>query len=225
MSTKTVSVSLPGEVIYVSGTVNEVAYTWTLVGEAWQAVVERAADEKYVIVLTAVNAIGTSETYELTLYYGILHLITDRTAAEVARVQTLAAKNYVTMTDAEKAEWDADMKGAYNASDLNRVGAAVAYLAERFAEQGYAVTVSPKTDWLVEDIPAHGAMETYLGNVAALRSLLTVKPSTPATPESMAGLTWQAANDIEQILKDLDELLTNAQRARYYSGELYAGEI
>lgn len=66
-------------------------------------------------------------------------LITDRTAADVARVQTLAAKNYAAMTDAEKAEWDADMKGAYNASDLNRVNAALEDLKTQLEGAGYAV--------------------------------------------------------------------------------------
>ena len=57
-------------------------------------------------------------------------LITDRTQADEERVEELAAKGYDAMSDAEKAEWDGEMKGAYDASDLNRVESAVAYLAE-----------------------------------------------------------------------------------------------
>ena len=113
----------------------------------------------------------------------------------------------------------------YNASDLNRVGAAVQYVAERFTAQGYAVAVSPKTDWLVSDIPTASELETYRQNIAALRALLAVMPTTPETPDSMAGLTYTEANDIEQILLDLDALLTNAALAWYQSGEIYAGEV
>lgn len=113
----------------------------------------------------------------------------------------------------------------YNASDLNRVGAAVQYVAERFAAQGYAVEVSPKTDWLASDIPTASELETYRQNIATLRALLAVMPTTPETPDSMAGLTYTEANDIEQILLDLDTLLTNAALAWYQSGELYAGEV
>ena len=113
----------------------------------------------------------------------------------------------------------------YNASDLNRVGAAVQYVAERFAAQGYAVTVSPKTDWLASDIPTASELEAYRQNIAALRALLAVMPTTPETPDSMAGLTYTEANDIEQILLDLDALLTNAALAWYQSGEIYAGEV
>lgn len=113
----------------------------------------------------------------------------------------------------------------YNASDLNRVGAAVQYVASRFAAQGYMVTVSPKTDWLASDIPTASELEMYRQNIAALRALLAVMPTTPEAPDSMAGLTYTEANDIERILLDLDTLLTNAALAWYQSGEIYAGEV
>ena len=52
MSTRALSVALPSEVIYVSGTVNDVASTWTRLDDAWRATVERAADERYRVSLT-----------------------------------------------------------------------------------------------------------------------------------------------------------------------------
>lgn len=204
MSAQVLSVSLPSEIIYVSGTVNGTAYTWTLIEGAWTATVERAADDTYHVALTAVNAAGTSTNFELTLYYGLLTLITDRTAEDVANKTA---------------------KGFYNASDLNRVGAAVQYVAERFAAQGYTVTVSPKTDWLASDIPTASELETYRQNIATLRGLIAVMKSTPETPETMRFLDYIKANDIERILLDLDALLTNAAAAWYQSGELFAGEV
>ena len=204
MSAQVLSVSLPSEIIYVSGTVNGTAYTWTLIEGAWTATVERAADDTYAVALTAVTAAGTSTNFELTLYYGLLTLITDRTAEDVANK---TAKSF------------------YNASDLNRVGAAVQYVAERFAAQGYTVSVSPKTDWLASDIPTVSELETYRQNIATLRALIAVMPTTPKAPDSMAGLTYTEANSIEQILLDLDALLTNAAAAWYQSGELFAGEV
>ena len=113
----------------------------------------------------------------------------------------------------------------YNASDLNRVGAAVQYVAERFAAQGYAVTVRPKKDWLASDIPTASELETYRQNIASLRGLIAVMKSTPETPETMRFLDYIKANDIERILLDLDTLLTNAALAWYQSGEIYAGEV
>lgn len=204
MSAQVLSVSLPSEIIYVSGTVNGTAYTWTLIEGAWTATVERAADDTYAVALTAVTAAGVSTNYALTLYYGLLNLITDRTRADVENKTN---------------------KGFYNASDLNRVGAAVQYVAERFAAQGYTAAVSPKTDWTEKDIPTASELETYRQNIVTLRALLAVMPTTPEAPDSMRFLDYIKANNIEQILLDLDTLLTNAALAWYQSGEIYAGEV
>lgn len=204
MSTQVLSVSLPIEIIYVSGTVNGTAYTWTLLEGAWTATVERAADDTYAVALTAVTAAGTSTNFALTLYYGLLSLITDRTRADVEE-----------QTD----------KGFYNASDLNRVGAAVEYIAGRFTALGYACPVTTKTDWLASDVPTASQLETYRQNIVTLRSQIAVMASTPEVPASMAGLDYVKANDIEQILLDLDALITNITKSWYFSGELYAGEV
>lgn len=155
-----------------------------------------------------------------------MQLITDRVQADVDRVAQLAGRvSAGTATAAELAEWQSDLKGAYNASDLNRVGAAVAYVAGRLTGYGYAVTVNPKQDWTGSDIPTAGQMAAYLRDVAALRGAIAVMASTPPTPDSANNLTWQEANNIEQILLDVDELLTRMAAAWFYSGDLYAGEV
>ena len=204
MSAQVLSVSLPSEIIYVSGTVNGTAYTWTLIKGAWTATVERAADDTYAVALTAVTAAGVSTNYTLTLYYGLLSLITDRTRADVAN-----------QTD----------KGFYNASDLNRVGAAVEYIAGRFAALGYACPVTVKKDWLTSDAPTASQLETYRQNIVTLRGRIAVMASTPEAPASMAGLNYVKANDIEQILLDLDALIDKLIKSWYFTGEVYAGEV
>jgi hypothetical protein len=204
MSAQVLSVSLPSEIIYVSGTVNGTAYTWTLIKSAWTATVERAADDTYAVALTAVTAAGVSTNYTLTLYYGLLSLITDRTRADVANQTN---------------------KGFYNASDLNRVGAAVEYIAGRFTALGYACPVTVKKDWLTSDAPTASQMEAYRQNIVTLRGQIAVMASTPDAPASMAGLNYVKANNIEQILLDLDALITNITKSWYFSGEVYAGEV
>lgn len=204
MSAQVLSVSLPSEIIYVSGTVNGTAYTWTLIEGAWTATVERAADDTYAVALTAVTAAGVSTNYTLTLYYGLLSLITDRTRADV--------------------ENETD-KGFYNASDLNRVGAAVEYIAGRFTALGYACPVTVKKDWLTSDAPTQRQMETYRQNISTLRRQIAVMASTPEAPASMAGLNYVKANNIEQILLDLDALIDKLIKSWYFAGELYAGEV
>ena len=192
MSAQVLSVSLPSEIIYVSGTVNGTAYTWTLIEDAWTATVERAADDTYAVALTAVTAAGVSTNDALTLYYGLLSLITDRTRADV--------------------ENETD-KGFYNASDLNRVGAAVEYIAGRFAALGYDCPVTGKKDWLTSDAPTQRQMETYRQNIVTLRGQIAVMASTPNAQASMAGLDYVKANNIEQILLDLDALIDNITKS------------
>nr|DAP23210.1 MAG TPA: hypothetical protein [Caudoviricetes sp.] len=203
MSTQILSVTLPFEIIYVTGTVNETAYTWTLIEGAWTATVDRAEDDTYHVALTAVNAAGTSSNFELTLYYGLLTLITDRTAMDVAQKTT---------------------KSFYNATDLNRVGAAVEYVAGRFQALGYDCQVSVKKGWSDSDTPTASQMETYRQNIATLRRQIAVMQSTPETPETIRQLNYIRANNIEQILMDLDQLITNIHKSWYFSGEIYAGE-
>lgn len=135
--------------------------------------------------------------------FDINTLVTDRTAADVAAG-----------TD----------KGYYNATDLNRVGEAVAHIAERFTGYGYAVTVNPKADWSESDTPTASQMETYRLNIASLRAVIAVMAATPETPERMRALDYVKANDIERILQDLDTLITNMEQAWFFSGDLYAGE-
>lgn len=98
-------------------------------------------------------------------------------------------------------------KGYYNATDLNRVGEALLYLQDELNGYGYSVTVNPKTDWELVDIPTVPQMEAYLVDVAAIRGVLEVFASTPQTPPTMEGLTFQRANDIEKILSDVQVVI------------------
>lgn len=152
-------------------------------------------------------------------------LITDRTTADVARWLELRNKGYERMTEAERAEWGAGMKGAYNYTDLNRVGAAMNYIRDRLVEAHYMCDVVSKTDWTAADIPTVADLTAYLDKVACIRETLAQLPTTPATPKNSGGLDYQEANNIEQILLDVDLLITNMLAARYFCGELYSGEV
>ena len=113
----------------------------------------------------------------------------------------------------------------YNTTDLNRVGTAVEYVAGRFQALGYDCPVSVKKDWSESDTPTVGQMEVYRQNIATLRRQIEVMQSTPETPETIRQLNYIRANNIEQILVDLDRLVTNIEKSWYFSGELYAGEV
>ncbi|MFR1051479.1 MAG: hypothetical protein ACLSE7_07090 [Lachnospirales bacterium] len=113
----------------------------------------------------------------------------------------------------------------YNASDLNRVGSAVQYVAGILSGYGYTVPVTGRTNWAVGEIPTQADMSAYLADLTALRGAVAVMSTTPAVPGSMSLLTYQEANDIEKILQDVDELITKMAAAWFYCGEVYTGEV
>ena len=204
MNTRVLTATLPTGVVYVSGTVNGVETTWTNTsGEIWETVAERSEHDVYVVSLEMVGATGNVTKATFTLYYG-LHLITDRTYADVANG-----------TD----------KGSYNASDLNRVNAAMDYVAGRLLEYGYAPAIQTKSDWMETDWMTESTAERYLNNLSELRKQFALIKTTPPVPEDMQRLTYTEANNIEKILEDIDFLLTNISKTWVYSGEVYSGEV
>lgn len=145
-------------------------------------------------------------------------LITDRTQADVERVKALAAKGFAAMTAAERAEWLAGMKGAYNASDMNRVGTALNYLAGRLGPIcGKVITWTAKTDWAVTDIATASQAETYRQQIQDIRDALAYPAGTPDAPQ-LARLTYTGANDIERILTICEELIVNVAKSFRHTG-------
>ena len=158
----------------------------------------------------------------------IMHLITDRSQQDVDRVKNLTSlwrEDGWSGTDEELEEYRGELKGRYTASDLNRVGTAMAYLRDRFNDNGYDLDISPKTDWREVDAPTESGMTLYLSCLGTLRGALSMPYGTPETPATMKGLTYTTANNIEKILETVDQMLTLAINAVWYSGEIYSGEV
>lgn len=132
-------------------------------------------------------------------------LVTDRTTADTARRDTLAAKGWKAMTTDERVEWLSDIKGEYRATDLNRVGEALLYLMDRLNGYGYVVTITPRMDWAIGEIPAPADLKHYLDDVATIRAVMELPPTTPDVPPDMDRLTLEEANDIERILAAVEK--------------------
>ena len=170
-------------------------------------------------------------------------LVYDRTQADVDRVFTLKNKilteGLSSLSAEEKAEYMAGMKGAYNYGDMNRVGQAVAYIANRMtslpdqlaayrAEKGvdddpiYEVPYDPstgvvaaKTNWAMGDTPNQSLVKAYLNNLTVLRKQLTLPSDAPLVPSSLDNLTFSMANDIEYLLHVIDTALTEVETELY----------
>ena len=226
MNEQTIAVTLPTSTIYVSGTVNGVSVVWTNTeGDIWQATAARAADDVYRVDLTIIDGNGNSSTASTIIYYGLLNLITDRTAADVYHWQMLRDKGWEAMTEDEKAEWLSPMKGCYNFTDFNRVEGAVEYIAGLLREAGYEMDLVTKKDWTMEDLPTRLDMERYIGNVAEIRAAFTPFSTTPKAPPLSRNLSHEYANNLEQILKDMGLLAMSIPQNWLYAGDIFSGEV
>lgn len=143
-------------------------------------------------------------------------LITDRSAEDVAELLELLKAGELPPED---------HKGAYNASDLNRVGEAVTYVRGRLAGIGIrADGETLRTDWTAADIPRHSEMAAYLGAVEAIREKVRDYRPGAALPESMRNLGFNEANQIEALLSAAEDVVTKVMLSyRGYSGRLRAG--
>ena len=164
------------------------------------------------------------------------NLIYDRTEGDAERWLYLSRKldteGWAELTAAEKREWLTQLKGAYNYTDMNRVGSAVEYLGERFtslithlieyrAAYGVAddplfrvpytaadVDIDPKTDWSIGDNVWAERAARYLVDLTVVRGLLPLAADAPPVPADMVDLTIGEANDIERLLVVIDEEIT-----------------
>lgn len=227
--TQTLSVSLTSGLLYVSGTVNGAATTWTNTsGDTWETVCDRAEDDIYRVELEMVESSGITSKAAFTLYYGILQLITDRTQADVEEAKRIRNKllEGKPLTEEESAAYLAGMRGAYNASDMNRVGNAVQYIADRLTAERYGVHVNPRIGWTMTDLVRQADWNAYLDDVRHLRGILTLLPTTPEITDAMYdGIGFIEANHIEQILMDLDFMITRIILNYVYAGEVFSGEV
>lgn len=230
MTTRDISVTLPSSTVYVSGTVNGVDKTFTLTGTLdsstiWTAEVDRVQSDIYVCSITAISSNGSSTTIETTLYYGILNLITDRTLEDVNFTRRLNELGFMYLDTDEIEQLRLDQKGAYNASDLNRVESTVQYLAERLAITGNHPVVDVKTVWTNKEWVTASESERYLHNIKMLRNVLAIPSNLPEVPQDLEDLYYTEANDIERILEMIDEMITNISKSWYYSNDLFSGEV
>ena len=140
-------------------------------------------------------------------------LITDRTQADVDYVNTLTAKWLDgSITAQEKTAWYDGLKGAYNFTDLNRIGGAVDYVADILNQSGRSITVTAKQDWTVADIPTQTQMSAFLSDLQFLKN--SVSGIMIQIPSTMNNLDFRTANQIEQLIIAVYNAI-NRERANF----------
>lgn len=107
-------------------------------------------------------------------------------------------------------------KGAYNYSDLNRVERSVSELSEL-----YGLNLETKTDWGMWDVLTTSDAMRFMTNIRKIRQAAWNRSGIVATPDSMSGLNFNDANNIERIILAAHEHTDRVHRV----GELFSGEV
>ena len=107
-------------------------------------------------------------------------------------------------------------KGFYNVSDIQRINSYIEYLSDVL---GLNLTV---TGVSLGQALTRAQMDAILSNINAIRAAWYVADDTPITP---IAVNWDyvKANNIEKILKVLDEFYQSVQIDKLYSGTFRAG--
>ena len=122
-------------------------------------------------------------------------LITDRTSQDVAQ---------------------RTQKGFYNVSDITRINSYIEYLSD-VLDLNLTVTAVTLGQTLTR-----AQMDSIINNINTIRQAWYVSRETPQTPLAM-NWDYNKANDVEKILKALDEFYQSVQIDKLYSGTFRAG--
>ena len=114
-----------------------------------------------------------------------------------------------------------DLKGALNASDLNRIEGNMQYVYERYIMAGMFVPITVKTDWNTQDIPVASDILRIVRNLSALIDAFSKHPGAPIVPVAIS--TYVDANAIEEHLFLLKQMLELRELSLQKSGMFFCG--
>ena len=107
-------------------------------------------------------------------------------------------------------------------TDLNRVEEAITYLKQLLANYGYNSTTQEKK-WLISDFRKNEDMSRLKDNIDNLRNAYPYLVS-PVTPNPIKYESIQEANDIEEILYKINEIIINMTQNFIHCGVANCGQ-
>lgn len=154
------------------------------------------------------------------------NLIYDRTAADIEHRNELHRKLAAGIaTASELAEWGTcALKGAYNYTDLNRVGSMLNTVKTLSAEIGISVNYPYPVvnNYSRSSILSAVTIERLLANIAAVKTAYGQRTKT-AVPTAIK--TIYDANDIEYLLAEVGIAIEGTKAEYKYAGDAYSGGI
>lgn len=151
-------------------------------------------------------------------------LVTDRTQADASYAEKLYKKLWSDFTEQEKADFESGLKGAYKASDLNRVGTALITIRDRLRTHGIDVAAKVREDYVLNEVLDKDTMDAYIESANAVHD--AVLNTAPHPPAGINDLDWEGANNIEKTIIAVDDVLESREVGWLYAdAELYAGDM
>lgn len=118
----------------------------------------------------------------------------------------------------------ADSNTYYEYTDINRISEAAMYVAGLISASGYPTSVNLPTDWQRGDIIYLEEAMEVLNALKLIRDNFAASAVSPL-PDSMEGLFWYMANNMEQFLLDVNVLLAEVKKAYLECGVEEAGGV
>jgi len=140
-------------------------------------------------------------------------LIFDRTQADADHALSLEREGIYT---------GENLRGAYNSSDRNRVGAALNYLLGALRHNGYEHMGHVKSDWHLTDIVRERDNAEVIAQLGEARRVLP--QISHEIPYNLDYLDLRKANAVERILFDMFENYDRLLDTWLWCGEGYAGD-
>lgn len=143
--------------------------------------------------------------------------ITDRTILDIDKLQEYDEIGYKNLTNDQKAEWLLGMKGALNASDLNRIESNQQFILNLLSAQ-YSLTF--KTNWLMTDFVEDSDENRILMNLKTLMQPFDFdeEPQVPEKPLNY----FEKINQIENIILQMYNKYYS--KIKYYEFQTDNGE-
>lgn len=151
-------------------------------------------------------------------------LITDRTKADADYAERLYGSLWTDLTQPEKEDFEAGLKGSYNRTDLNRVGTALITIRDRLRTHCIDVPAEVREDYEADEVLDKAAMDAYMESANAVYA--SVPHSSPKPPDGINDLDYEGANNIEKVIIAVDDVLEIREVGWIYADEeLFAGDL
>lgn len=160
-------------------------------------------------------------THEQMSYTYWFVFVYDRTQKDTLRAIELNGKMLDrTITQEEKEEWMAGIKGALSLLDLQRIEWNTRLIGDF---ELIKLSVSVK-EWKRGDIPKVSDFVRILDNIQKIRGSWAIMSDTPRTPKQPMTV-YHKWNDVEKIMHDITYTYARTYESRYYTGsDIYTGE-